>query len=226
MTGNNRIIGGYDRDSTDRATAIYRTFVRGQIYQTDARTAEFVKLMENTCRDVNIALANEFAQLAEECRINVWEAITLANKHPPRVTVLNPPGPGVGGHCIAVDPPWFLTENSTRCRMVSTAREINDSMPNYVLHIARGLLAGIRIRRSASSASPTRATSAIPGRARRSSSSSSPRTKDMPSGATTRMRRSSRILSWTSQKRPQGATVSSFSPITTASGDSIRQRSR
>ena len=141
MTGNNRIIGGYDRDSTDRATAIYRTFVRGQIYQTDARTAEFVKLMENTCRDVNIALANEFAQLAEECGINVWEAITLANKHP-RVTVLNP-GPGVGGHCIAVDP-WFLTENSTRCRMVSTAREINDSMPNYVLHIARGLLAGIR----------------------------------------------------------------------------------
>ena len=141
MTGNSRIIGGYDRDSTDQATAIYQTFVRGQIYQTDTKTAEFVKLMENTCRDVNIALANEFAQLAEECEINVWEAITLANKHP-RVTVLNP-GPGVGGHCIAIDP-WFLTENSTRCRMVSTAREINDSMPNYVLRIARGLLAGIR----------------------------------------------------------------------------------
>ncbi|MDD3933313.1 MAG: nucleotide sugar dehydrogenase [Methanoculleus sp.] len=141
MTENSRIIGGYDRESTDRATSIYQTFVRGQIYQTDTRTAEFVKLMENTCRDVNIALANEFAQLAEECGINVWEAITLANKHP-RVSILNP-GPGVGGHCIAIDP-WFLTENSTRCRMVSTAREVNDSMPNYVLHVARSLLAGIR----------------------------------------------------------------------------------
>lgn len=141
MAGNCRIIGGYDRDSTDRATAVYQTFVRAQIYQTDTRTAEFVKLMENTCRDVNIALANEFAQLAEECGINVWEAITLANKHP-RVSILNP-GPGVGGHCIAIDP-WFLTENSTRCRMVATAREINDSMPNYVLHVARSLLAGIR----------------------------------------------------------------------------------
>ncbi len=141
MTGNTRIIGGYDRDSTDRATAIYQTFVRGQIYQTNTRTAEFVKLMENTCRDVNIALANEFAQLAEECGINVWEAITLANKHP-RVSILNP-GPGVGGHCIAVDP-WFLTENSTRCKMVSTAREVNDSMPNYLLHVVRNLLSGIR----------------------------------------------------------------------------------
>ena len=141
MSGNNRIIGGYDRDSTDRATAIYQTFVRGNIYQTDTRTAEFVKLMENTCRDVNIALANEFAQLAEECGINVWEAITLANKHP-RVSILNP-GPGVGGHCIAVDP-WFLTENSTRCKMVSTAREVNDSMPNYMLHVVRNLLSGIR----------------------------------------------------------------------------------
>ena len=141
MVCNSRIIGGYDRDSTDRATSIYQTFVRGQIYQTDTRTAEFVKLMENTCRDVNIALANEFAQLAEECAVNVWEAITLANKHP-RVSILNP-GPGVGGHCIAIDP-WFLTENSTRCRMVSTAREVNDSMPNYVLHVARNLLSGIR----------------------------------------------------------------------------------
>ena len=141
MTENSRIIGGYDRDSTDRAISIYQAFVRGQIYQTDTRTAEFVKLMENTCRDVNIALANEFAQLAEECGINVWEAITLANKHP-RVSILNP-GPGVGGHCIAIDP-WFLTENSTRCRMVSTAREVNDSMPNYVLHVVRNLLAGTR----------------------------------------------------------------------------------
>ena len=141
MVSNSRVIGGYDRDSTDQATFIYQTFVRGEIYQTDTRTAEFVKLMENPCRDVNIALANEFAKLAEECGVNVWEAITLANKHP-RVSILNP-GPGVGGHCIAIDP-WFLTENSTRCRMVSTAREINDLMPNYVLQIARNLLHEIK----------------------------------------------------------------------------------
>ncbi len=141
MTTNTRIIGGYDRDSAERAASIYRTFVTGQIYRTDTRTAEFVKLMENTSRDVSIALANEFAQLAEECGINVWKAITLANKHP-RVSILNP-GPGVGGHCIAIDP-WFLTENSPRCKMVSTAREINDSMPNYVLHAVRSLLAGVR----------------------------------------------------------------------------------
>jgi UDP-N-acetyl-D-mannosaminuronic acid dehydrogenase len=97
--------------------------------------------MENTYRDVNIALANEFAQIAEESGINVWDAIDLANKHP-RVNILKP-GPGVGGHCIAVDP-WFLTENSTKCRMVSLAREINDSMPNYVLQIARALLKNVR----------------------------------------------------------------------------------
>ncbi|NLA38996.1 MAG: nucleotide sugar dehydrogenase [Methanomicrobiales archaeon] len=141
MVYNSRIIGGYDRDSTDQAISLYQTFVRGEIYRTDARTAEFVKLMENTSRDVNVALANEFAKLAEECGINVWEAITLANKHP-RVSILSP-GPGVGGHCIAIDP-WFLTQNSTGCRMVSTAREVNDSMPNYVLQITRSLLYSIK----------------------------------------------------------------------------------
>ncbi len=141
MVNNSRVIGGYDRESTERTIALYRSFVRGTIYQTDTKTAEFVKLMENTCRDVSIALANEFAQLSEECGINVWEAINLANKHP-RVSILNP-GPGVGGHCIAIDP-WFLTENSTRCKMISMAREVNDSMPNYVLHVIRGLMHGIR----------------------------------------------------------------------------------
>ena len=89
---------------------------------------------------INIALANEFAQISEECRVNVWEAIELANKHP-RVNVLKP-GPGVGGHCIAIDP-WFLTENSTRCRIVSLAREINDGMPNHVLQIVKGLVKGV-----------------------------------------------------------------------------------
>jgi UDP-N-acetyl-D-mannosaminuronic acid dehydrogenase len=98
--------------------------------------------MENTFRDINIALANEFAQIAEECGVNVWEAIELANKHP-RVNILKP-GPGVGGHCIAIDP-WFLTENSTRCRIVSLAREINVGMPNHVLQIVKGMLEGVNV---------------------------------------------------------------------------------
>jgi len=141
MIHNDRVIGGYDKKSAELAKKIYSLFVKGNIYLTDIKTAEFVKLIENTYRDVNIALANEFAQIAEDCGINIWEAIKLANKHP-RVNILKP-GPGVGGHCIAIDP-WFLTENSTKCRMVSLAREINDSMPNYILQIARSLLKGIK----------------------------------------------------------------------------------
>ncbi len=141
MVNNDRVVGGYNKTSAELAKEVYSSFVRGKIYTTDIKTAEFVKLIENTYRDVNIALANEFAQIAEDCGINVWEAIELANKHP-RVNILSP-GPGVGGHCIAIDP-WFLTENSTRCRMVLLAREINDFMPNHVLQIVRSLLRDIR----------------------------------------------------------------------------------
>ncbi|RLI80098.1 UDP-N-acetyl-D-mannosamine dehydrogenase, partial [Archaeoglobales archaeon] len=141
MIHNDRIIGGYDNKSAELARSLYASFVKGNIYLTDLKTAELVKLMENTYRDVNIALANEFAQIAEECGINVWEAIELANKHP-RVNILRP-GPGVGGHCIAVDP-WFLTENSTKSKMILLAREINDSMPNYVLQIVRNLLKDVK----------------------------------------------------------------------------------
>ncbi len=140
MQNNDRIIGGLDKKSSKLAILLYSSFVKGNIYLTDATTAEFVKLMENTYRDINIAMANEFAQIAEECGVNAWEAIKLANKHP-RVNILLP-GPGVGGHCIAVDP-WFLTENSTRCRIVSLAREINDSMPNHVLRIVKRMIEGI-----------------------------------------------------------------------------------
>jgi len=141
MVHNDRIIGGLDKTSADRARLLYSCFVKGNLFLTSARTAEFVKLMENTFRDINIALANEFAQIAEESGVNVWEAIELANKHP-RVKILKP-GPGVGGHCIAVDP-WFLTENSTRCRIVSLAREINDCMPNHVLQIVKRNVEGIK----------------------------------------------------------------------------------
>lgn len=139
MIHNDRIIGGIDKESGERTKDLYASFVKGNIYLTDLKTAEFVKLMENTYRDVNIALANEFAQLAEESKINVWEAIELANKHP-RVEILKP-GPGVGGHCIAIDP-WFLTENSTKFRLIPIARQINDSMPNNVLQIVRKILKG------------------------------------------------------------------------------------
>jgi UDP-N-acetyl-D-mannosaminuronic acid dehydrogenase len=130
MVHNDRILGGADDASTRRALDLYSAFVKGNIYTTDAATAEFVKLMENTYRDINIAMANEFAIIAEDAGVDVWEAISLANRHP-RVNILKP-GPGVGGHCIAVDP-WFLTESSTKCKIISTAREINDCMPSYVL---------------------------------------------------------------------------------------------
>ena len=140
MVHNDRIIGGIDKKSTELAKTFYSSFVKGSFYLTNTITAEFIKLMENTFRDINIALANEFAQIAEESGVNVWEAIELANKHP-RVNILRP-GPGVGGHCIAIDP-WFLTENSTRCRIVSLAREINDGMPNHALQIVKGMLKGV-----------------------------------------------------------------------------------
>ncbi|WP_424358770.1 nucleotide sugar dehydrogenase [Methanocella sp. MCL-LM] len=140
MVNNDRIIGGIDEASTKMTKDLYSTFVKGNIFTTDITTAEFVKLMENTYRDINIALANEFAIIAEDVGIDIWEAISLANRHP-RVNILRP-GPGVGGHCIAVDP-WFLTENSTKCKIINTAREINDCMPAYVLHKVKEITKGI-----------------------------------------------------------------------------------
>jgi len=141
MINNDRIVGGIDKKSVDLTKEIYSSFVKGRIFTTDAKTAEFVKLIENTSRDVNIALANELAQIADNCGIDVWEAIGLANKHP-RVQILQP-GPGVGGHCIAIDP-LFLTENSTQTRIIHIARDINESMPNYVIHNIRDYLYGLK----------------------------------------------------------------------------------
>lgn len=140
MIHNDRIIGGFNTLSTEIAKDLYSSYVKGAFYLTDIRTAEICKLMENTYRDINIALANEFAQIAEESGIDVWKAIELANKHP-RVNILKP-GPGVGGHCIAVDP-LFLRENSSKCRIISLSREINDSMPNHILSNVRQMLNGI-----------------------------------------------------------------------------------
>jgi UDP-N-acetyl-D-mannosaminuronic acid dehydrogenase len=135
---NARVIGGVDRASAQAGRDLYALFVRGEIIQTDATTAEMVKLMENTYRDVNIAIANEFARLAERFGVDVWEAIALANRHP-RVNILRP-GPGVGGHCISVDP-WFLVEAAPDLTpLIRTAREVNDSQPSYVVGLVQRAL--------------------------------------------------------------------------------------
>ncbi|MGM0396666.1 MAG: nucleotide sugar dehydrogenase [Bacillota bacterium] len=130
LVENDRIIGGINAESTELVRELYKTFVQGNIYTTDSKTAEMCKLMENTFRDVNIALANELAILAENMGINAWEVIKLANKHP-RVN-LHQPGPGVGGHCIAVDP-WFVIENHPEGKLIRQARNINDGMPEKVM---------------------------------------------------------------------------------------------
>ncbi|MFC1937650.1 nucleotide sugar dehydrogenase [Chloroflexota bacterium] len=141
MTNNDRIIGAMDGKSAEMAKKLYGSFVKGQIYGTDLRTAEIIKLMENTHRDINIALANEFAKIAEESAVDIWEAIDLANRHP-RVNILKP-GPGVGGHCLAIDP-WFLTEHSAKSRIIGVARDINDSMPYHVLDLVKQLIEGTK----------------------------------------------------------------------------------
>lgn len=140
MVHSDRVIGSIDRESAELAKELYLSFVKGNLYLTDLRTAEVIKLMENTYRDINIALANEFAQIAEESGVNIWEAIELANKHP-RVDILQP-GPGVGGHCLAIDP-WFLAENPDKSRIILLAREINYSMPRHVLSLMKDLIGEI-----------------------------------------------------------------------------------
>jgi UDP-N-acetyl-D-mannosaminuronic acid dehydrogenase len=143
---NARVIGGVDRTSAEAGRQLYATFVRGEIVLTDATTAEMVKLMENTYRDINIAIANEFSRLAGRFGIDVWEAIAIANRHP-RVKILTP-GPGVGGHCISVDP-WFLVEAAPDLTpLIQAARQVNDSQPQVVVDMARkavGDLPGRRI---------------------------------------------------------------------------------
>jgi UDP-N-acetyl-D-mannosaminuronic acid dehydrogenase len=127
---NDRLLGGIDSRSADAAAEVYSAFVRGELHRTDDVTAELSKLMENTYRDVNIALANEFAQICEPLGVDPREAIAFANKHP-RVKILNP-GIGVGGHCIPVDP-WFLKEVAPyTSRLITMARLINDEMPQRV----------------------------------------------------------------------------------------------
>jgi UDP-N-acetyl-D-mannosaminuronic acid dehydrogenase len=128
---NDRIIGGMTPRCSDAAVALYAIFVEGDCIVTNARTAEMCKLSENSFRDVNIAFANELSVICDRLHINVWELIALANHHP-RVQILQP-GPGVGGHCIAVDP-WFIVSSAPEeARLIRTAREVNDAKPEWVL---------------------------------------------------------------------------------------------
>ena len=138
---NDRVIGSLSDEACERAKSIYGTFVRGKIFLTDDVTAELVKIMENTYRDVNIALANEFAMVAETLGVDAIKVIELANAHP-RVDILRP-GIGVGGHCIPVDP-WFLTEvDPVHTELIATARRVNDSMPERTAARLRKLVSDI-----------------------------------------------------------------------------------
>ena len=131
LVENDRVIGGLTPECASKGADLYRVFLRGECLITDARTAEMCKLTENAFRDVNIAFANELSVISDELDINVWELVALANKHP-RVNILQP-GPGVGGHCIAVDP-WFIVNSApTSANLIRTAREINDNKPDYVV---------------------------------------------------------------------------------------------
>ncbi len=135
---NPRVIGGVTHESAQAGRDLYAVFVKGQIVLTDATTAEMVKLMENTYRDINIAIANEFARLAERFGVDVWEAISIANLHP-RVKILSP-GPGVGGHCISVDPWFFVEAAPDLTALIYQARQVNDAQPQFVLGLVKRAL--------------------------------------------------------------------------------------
>ena len=124
LVGNDRVIGGIDDASTQKAISFYRKYVKGELHGTNARTAEMCKLVENSSRDVQIAFANELSLICDKADINVWELINLANKHP-RVNILQP-GCGVGGHCIAVDPYFIVSDYPMESKIIGTAREVNN----------------------------------------------------------------------------------------------------
>ena len=144
LIDNDRSIGGLSRTSSDRAVALYTSFVAGDIYITSAESAELVKLTENAYRDVNIAFANELAAVCQDLSLNVWEVIELANKHP-RVNILQP-GPGVGGHCIAVDPYFIIDASPDNTRLMQSARAINSDRPHSVVRDIEGLLDPSRVQ--------------------------------------------------------------------------------
>jgi UDP-N-acetyl-D-mannosaminuronic acid dehydrogenase len=131
MMENDRIVGGLTREATRAVADFYRTFVRGAVLETDAKTAEMCKLTENSFRDVNIAFANELSLICDKEGIDVWDLIQLANRHP-RVNILQP-GAGVGGHCIAVDPWFIVAQDESNARLIRIAREVNDYKTDWVI---------------------------------------------------------------------------------------------
>lgn len=141
LVANDRVIGGMTRTATFMAATLYKTFVEGALVPTNARTAEMCKLTENSFRDVNIAFANELSIICDKLDIDVWELISLANRHP-RVNILQP-GAGVGGHCIAVDP-WFIVDTTpNEARIIRMAREVNDFKPEWVLDKIKAAIADV-----------------------------------------------------------------------------------
>lgn len=138
---NNRIVGGITQACTEKAAAVYETFVQGEIIKTEAKTAELSKCMENTYRDVNIALANELTKVCYELDINALDVISMANKHP-RVNI-HQPGPGVGGHCLAIDPYFIYAKAPEVAKIIKLARDTNCSMPHFVVEQVNKLLKGI-----------------------------------------------------------------------------------
>jgi UDP-N-acetyl-D-mannosaminuronic acid dehydrogenase len=138
LVANDRVIGGMTSVCSQRAVLLYEIFVQGECIKTSVRTAEMCKLIENSFRDVNIAFANEISMICDKLEINVWELIKIANRHP-RVDILQP-GPGVGGHCIAVDP-WFLVNKTPEyAKIINTARQVNDGKPEWVIEKFKSFL--------------------------------------------------------------------------------------
>lgn len=131
LVENDRVIGGLTHKCSKRSVELYKTFVQGECVITNARTAEMAKLTENSCRDVQIAFANELSIICDKLDINVWELISLANRHP-RINILQP-GPGVGGHCIAVDPWFIVSKTPEESKIIHTARKVNDLKPKWVI---------------------------------------------------------------------------------------------
>lgn len=136
---NDRVIGGMTPVCSARASELYKIFLEGECVVTNSRTAEMCKLTENSFRDVNIAFANELSLICAAQEINVWELIRLANRHP-RVNILQP-GPGVGGHCIAVDPWFIVAQNPEQAQLIRTAREVNDGKPHWVVNQVKAAVA-------------------------------------------------------------------------------------
>ena len=139
LVNNNRIVGGVTQKCADKASEVYEQFVEGEIIKTEAKTAELSKCMENTFRDVNIALANELAKICADIGVNALDVIEMANKHP-RVN-LHSPGPGVGGHCLAIDPYFIYAKSPENARIIKLARDVNNSMPEFVVENTEKIIA-------------------------------------------------------------------------------------